>query len=221
MRTPAFAQSVVHCARGQGHGDREQFGPRPRLRDGPVAEQQNGRAAAHQLNRARAQIVDRPAQIARWREYAVQNRQRHLIGQRVLSIAQRMHLAEGEKRRLQRKPGNARLGVEDGRPRAETGVQLDDNGLPHRIDGRIGDLGKALAEEGVDRPRCMRQGRQRGIVAHGPYRVLAVAGHGGQHHADIFPGIAKELLQLGQFLHRRGECGWLQGSILHQGCRRR
>jgi hypothetical protein len=39
-------------------------------------------------------------------------------------------------------------------------VQLHDNRLAHRIDGRIGDLGKALAEEGIDRPRRMRQGRQ-------------------------------------------------------------
>ncbi len=99
-------------------------------------------------------------------------------------------------------------------------MQLNDNRFAHRIDGRIGDLGKALAEEGVDRPRRVGQRSQGGIVAHGPNRVLAVAGHGGQHHADIFPGVAKHLLQLGQILHRGGEGGRLQGSIRHQRCRR-
>ena len=39
----------------------------------------------------------------------------------------------------------------------ETSVELHDAGLPHRIDGRICDLGKALAEEGIHRPWRMRQ----------------------------------------------------------------
>ncbi len=213
---PGMHQGVMHGARGQRHRDGEQLGASSRLGDGAIAEQQNGGPAAHQVNGARAQIVDRPAQVAGWRKDAVQNRQRHLVGQGMLAIAQRMHLAQGEERRLQRKAGNARIGIQQVRPGAETGVQLDDNGLAHRVDGRIGDLGKALAEEGIDRPRRMGQGRQRRIVAHGPNRVLAVAGHRGQHHADIFPGIAESLLQLGQILQRRGEGGRLQRSILHQ-----
>ncbi len=185
---------------------------RSRLRDGAVAEQQNGCPAAHQVDGARAQIVDGLAQVAGRREDAVQNRQRHLVGQGVFAIAQRMHLAQGEKGRLQRKAGNPRLGIEQVRPGAETGMQLNDDGLPHRIDGRIGDLGKALAEEGVDRPRRVRQGRQRRIVAHRPDGVLAVAGHGGEHHAHIFPGVAKSLLQLGQILHRRSRMGPAPGE---------
>jgi hypothetical protein len=109
---PGMHQGVMHRPGGQGHGDGEKLGAASRLGDGAVAEQQNGRPAAHQVDGARAQIVDRPAQVARGRKDAVQNRQRHLVGQGVLAIAQRMHLAQGEKGRLQRKPGNARLGIE-------------------------------------------------------------------------------------------------------------
>ncbi len=95
-------------------------------------------------------------------------------------------------------------------------MQLHHNGLAHRVDGRIGHLRKTLAEEGIHRPRRMGQRRQRRIVAHRPHRVLAVAGHGRQHHADIFPGVAESLLQLGQLLHRRSKGGGLQGCVLHQ-----
>jgi hypothetical protein len=164
------------------------------LGDGAIAEQQDSRPAPHQLDGPRAQIVDGPAQVASGRKDAVQYRQRHLVGQGVLAVAQCMHLAQGEKRRLQREAGNARTGIQQMRPRAETGVQLHHNRLAHGVDGRIGYLGKTLAEEGIHWPRRMRQGRQGSVIAHRPYCVFAVAGHGGQHHAPIVPGVAKILL---------------------------
>ena len=74
-------------------------------------------------------------------------------------------------------------------------MQRDDDGFAQRIDGRIGDLRKALAEVRVDRPRRLRQVRERRVVAHGPHGVLAVGRHGRKHHAHVFLGIAEEALR--------------------------
>ena len=134
----------------------------------------------------------------------------------MLAVAECVHLAQGEEGRFQRKPWDACLGIEKMRPGAETSVQLNDDGFAHRIDGRIRDLGKALAEEAVDRARSMGHGGQGSIVAHGPDGIFAVVGHGGQDHADVFPGKTEQLLQLDQIFHGRGESDRLQRGVRHQ-----
>jgi len=90
-------------------------------------------------------------------------------------------------------------------------MQLNDDGLPHRIDGRIGDLGKSLAEEGVDRTRRMRQGRQRCIVSHRPDGILAVAGHGASTMRTSSGYSQNTCCNWVRSSTAGAEWGWLQG----------
>ena len=87
-------------------------------------------------------------------------------------------------------------GIEQVRPWAETRVQLDDAGLAQRIDGRIGDLGEALAEIVIDGARRARERGNGRVVAHRPDGVLAIGGHWLQDHAHVFARVAEEPLQL-------------------------
>jgi len=89
VRTPACTRAICTAPVAKEHGDRDEFGARSRLCHGAVAEQENGRPAAHQFDGAGAQIIDGLAQIAGKPEDAVQNRQRHLVGQRACSRLRR------------------------------------------------------------------------------------------------------------------------------------
>ena len=97
------------------------------------------------------------------------------------------------------------------RPRAQARVQLDHAGFPQRVNGWVGDLGEALSEEGIDRPRGSCQWRNRCVVAHRPDGVFALHGHGLQDHVDVFFGVAKAQLQLVQI--RRIDRGNHSGRI--------
>ena len=58
---PGIHQGVMHRPGGQSHGNGKQLGAGSRLSDGAIAQQQNGRATAHEFDGARAQIVNRAA----------------------------------------------------------------------------------------------------------------------------------------------------------------
>ena len=75
---------------------------------------------------------------------------RHLSCLRMMPFEERVHLAERQDGRAQRKAGKRLAQLEDVRPGAETRVHLQHDGLAQRIDGRIGDLRKSLAEKRVE-----------------------------------------------------------------------
>ena len=96
---------------------------------------------------------------------------------------------------MQRKAGQRRAHLKEVRPRPEACVHLEHDRFAQWIDGRIGDLGKSLAEVGVYRTRRAGQGRNGGVVAHGPHGILAFGGHGREDHAHVFAGESEAALQ--------------------------
>ncbi len=70
--------------------------------------------------------------------------------------------------------------------RPHAGLQRHNDGLPQRIDRRIGYLGKLLAEEIVQWAHFGRQHRHGGIVTHGTHRLLAILRHGANHLITLF-----------------------------------
>ncbi len=88
--------------------------------------------------------------------------------------------------------------IEQVRPRAKAGVQLDDAGFAQRVDGRIRHLCEALPQVVVDGAGRAGERGDRRVVAHGPNGVFAIDRHRLQHHADVFACVAKEPLQFEQ-----------------------
>ena len=137
---PGTHQRAMHGAGGQGHGNGNKLGlgrwiaavavrglsvrmgvrqARFRLRRGAVTQQEDGGSAAHQIDGARAKIIQSLNKRRGWRKDTIEHRQRQFRSEGVFAIAQRMHLAKREKWRLERETGNPRIGIEQVRPGAE------------------------------------------------------------------------------------------------------
>ena len=119
----------------------------------------------------------------------------------MFAVLESVHLAEREdQRRTQReaRASGSRNSKMCGQGPRRVCI-LQHHGFAQRIDGRIGDLRKALAEERVERTRRAGQRRNGGVVAHRPDGVFALGGHGRQDHAHIFAGEAEAMLQAIQF----------------------
>ena len=73
----------------------------------------------------------------------------------------------------------------------QRGHQLFTDGIQRRI----GDLGEKLFEIIVKQPGPAGKNGQGDVVPHGTGGLLPVPSHGGQNHADLFRGVAEQLLQ--------------------------
>ena len=71
---------------------------------------------------------------------------------------------------------------------AEQRAQAHHQALAQRVDGRVGDLGEALAQVVADRPGARRQVGQRRVVAHRERGLVGVVGHGLEHHGQLLLG---------------------------------
>jgi hypothetical protein len=112
-----------------------------------------------------------------------------------------------------------RLG-EDGTARAEQGAQAHDKALAQVVDGRVGDLGEALAEVVVHGSRPARERGQRRVVAHGEGGVLGVVRHRPQHHGQLHLGVAEAGLAPLDLLGRIGLLDRAPGVELAQSVAR-
>ena len=82
---------------------------------------------------------------------------------------------------------------------ADKGFEGSYQFLPNGVERRIGYLGKQLLEIVEQQLILFRQHRQRRIVAHRPYRLIAAGRHGRGQHPQFLVGIAKGPLPPGQF----------------------
>ena len=114
--------------------------------------------------------------------------------------ADRRQPARGEDEPVQLDhPGRLRLLAEQGPAAAEQGPARQHVTLAQVVDGGVGDLGEALAQEVADRPGGGPEHGRGRVVAHGGGRLLAGGGHRPQHGGDQLP------LQRGQlFPQQRG-----------------
>ena len=110
-------------------------------------------------------------------------------------------LAGSQRRDLLRQQDRA-LELEQARrarasPRASSAARPDQRPQRHhqllaeRVDRRVGDLGEALLEVGVEQARHPREDRHRGVVAHREDRVLALGAHRADDELDLFGGVAE------------------------------
>src|SRR5580698_84819 len=113
----------------------------------------------------------------------------------MLARAKRFHLSKRQKWRREGETGKRSLLVEQAWPWSESSMQLNDAGFAQRIDRRICNLGKTLAEIGIHRPRSTRQRSQRRIVSHRPDGIFAITGHRLQNHTHIFARVTETQLQ--------------------------
>jgi hypothetical protein len=74
--------------------------------------------------------------------------------------------------------------------------------LPQRINGRVGHLGEALTEEGIQPNRNARERRHRRIVTHAPDRIDSRSGHRLENEAQVLIAVAEGHLVLGEGLRR-------------------
>ena len=82
---------------------------------------------------------------------------------------------------------------------ADKGFEGSYQFLPDGVEGRIGHLREQLLEIVEQQLILFRQHRQRGVVAHRPYGLVAAGGHGRGQHPQFLVGIAKGPLPAGQF----------------------
>ena len=115
---------------------------------------------------------------------------------------------------LQALVGAAGLQVEEVGPRPDQGDQRHHRFLADRVDGRVGDLGEVLVEIVEKQFRPLRQHRRRDVPAHGPDRVQAFGGHGGEEELDVFLGVAESLLTVEKGLVVRRHGRHLGGQVL-------
>ena len=80
--------------------------------------------------------------------------------------------------------------------RAEQRAQRHDVPLPEVVDGRVGDLRKALLEIAEDRSRPACERRQRGVVAHRGRRLVPVGGQRPQDERELLARVAARDLTL-------------------------
>jgi hypothetical protein len=78
--------------------------------------------------------------------------------------------------------------------RPEVAIQGHHNSLAEWVNGRIGDLGKALAEVVRKGARDVRERGKWGIIAHAPGWLFILSQDWSEHHFDILMRIAEELL---------------------------
>src|SRR6266699_2301013 len=86
----------------------------------------------------------------------------------------------------------------------EVAVQRHNYPFAQRVNGWISDLCKALVEIIGEGTRLAREGSQRRIIAHAPYRLFVFGQHRAQHKLNIFVCIAEEALEAEQTPGVRG-----------------
>jgi hypothetical protein len=163
-----------------------------------VGQEEAGGAAAHRRLRDARDALERGRQVLVRVQQA-----RHLGAGQQRAPAQRAPRRAVEHRRRQLEQRAVRLLRQQRRARAQPGAQRHHPRLAQRVDRRIGDLGEALREEGVDRPRRAGERRHRGVVAHRPDGLLPLAGHRLDHQRELLARQPVQELQAEQLV--RGE----------------
>ena len=74
--------------------------------------------------------------------------------------------------------------------------------LTQRVDGRIGHLGKALAEVVVEQSRTVGQHGRGRVIAHREDRILSLFGHRPQDVRHVLERVAEGMLQRGRLAGR-------------------
>ena len=172
-------QMGVHRTGGEDHGDCRAF-----RGDGFIGEDDVGAAGAHALLRLAADALDGAAQTALTvddLEGAI-----HHAGIVAHGFAHRLELGGGEHRGVELQQV-ALLGVfiQHVAEVAQAGFQRHHAGFAQAVDGRVGDLGEALAEEMVQAAVFFREHGERRVVAHGAGGFLCVFDHGVQQQFEL------------------------------------
>ena len=126
----------------------------------------------------------------------------------VVDVAQlRQLLVVEDRRRAARSGGTTRA---SGSSRLPSGpiVELErrDELLADGVERRVGDLREELLEVVVEQPRPVREHRERRVGAHRADRLVAVARHRREEHAQVLVRVAEGLLAL-QHASRGSGCG--------------
>jgi len=118
---------------------------------------------------------------------------------RRVQLADSSQLIVGEDRGRQAEhPATDGLGGQQVPLRADRCLQSGDDLLPHRVDGRVGDLGEELLEVGEQQLRALRQHGQRHVVAHGAEGLHSIPGHGRHEDPQVLVGVPEGVLTLEQ-----------------------
>ncbi len=114
--------------------------------------------------------------------------------------AQPRHICKIENRLRDLQPHGRidRVDIEEVRLGPDKGHQRHHNLFANRVDGRVGDLRKQLAEIVVEKLVLAREHRQGRVVAHRANALLTRSGQGIQQELEIFLGVPKGLLAVKQ-----------------------
>ncbi len=145
-----------------------------------------------------------------------------LVGEAgALELHQRPPLGRGDHRAAENGPiGMIRRFLEDIALGTQTGFQGHHHRLAQRVDGRVGHLGKLLAEVVIDRTHPAGQHSHGGIVTHGAHRLLAVLAERAQYLVALLEADLEHLHVFLQRLRRQelvGRIAIIQGALDAQG----
>ena len=193
-------ETLVHRSDREQHRDR-----RARLVGIAVADYEDRGASTttHRGHRIPSELFQRALQLrgpGRGLPHRAERRDLRAAG-----APQRGHLLRQQHRALDAQqrtaPGSLR---EQGAAAAEVHHQRHHQLFAERIDGRVGDLGEALAHVRVKALRHPRQRRDGRVVAHAPDRIAALGSHGRDDVAQVLMAVAKGALASGELLGGKG-----------------
>ena len=171
--------------------------------EGSVGKDQDSFAILRRLYRFFRQVAQSVPQSgfpARSFESAIENMGMESVDPEILQMLQ---LVIGQDRTAQfDETGMFRSLFQNVAPVADVGHETHHKLFPDRIDRRVRHLCEKLFEIGEEKLRFFGENCQRGIIAHGADRFLALFRHRLQNDVDIFAGASEELLAADQILFR-------------------
>ena len=160
--------------------------------DAAIGQDDDRRPIPHRPRRRPAGRVDRPLHAGRPVGDRIEHRQRDRLEPLAADVGQPGELGQAQHRARHHRPA-AVLGplVEQVPDRPDRRAQAHHERLALRVDRGVRHLGELLAEEARQEPRPLREHRERGVVAHRPDRLRAVAGQRPHDQVELLLGVAE------------------------------
>ncbi len=178
---PVLEQVLVHRSYDQDHRERGALGA-----GSPIAENHDPGALLHRVPGRPAQPVECGAQRVRTTTGGGAPGRVQGNDLRARARAQRGDLfCEKDGMLVPHEPESGRPVGEQRAPTPDMHPQRHDQRLAQWVDRRVRDLGKALAQVGVQPGRDARERRDGRVVAHAPHGILPRAPHRLEHIAQV------------------------------------
>ena len=182
---------MVDRARREQHGDRREL-----RRDAAIRQDQDVHTLTHGLLGLGTEPIERRDQ-PRPRVTRLEQAAEGLRAEaRLVELPQALEIGIGQHRMLDAQHAPVQLGLlEQVLFGAERRVEGHHRALVDRIHRRVRDLREQLLEVAIQQLRPVREAGQRRIFAHRADRPASVGGHRRQQDAEVFAGVAEDLLE--------------------------